>query len=167
MGHGGSCDCNQVKWIETNPDDPSDSLPNLIDQYDSDSETSDCPPPVLVPEGGNATAQHYAGDESIVPLNAPDEGAPPKIPFVESDDALVASDDASVADSYSSNEPNSKYLHQSNKLGNANLAISIKPTKSPVPLDPSRFQFVLPNSPERNSRVNNAIGIVMRLVILC
>ncbi len=35
----------------------------------------------------------------IVPLNAP-EGAPlPNIPFVESNDAPVASDDASVADS--------------------------------------------------------------------
>ncbi len=60
-------------------------------------------PPVFVPEGGNAAAQPD-DDELIVPLNAP-EGAPPNIPFVESDDAPVASDDASVANSYSPDEP--------------------------------------------------------------
>ncbi len=71
----------------------------MIEQSDSDSETSDCPPPIFVPEGGNATAQPDADDESIVPINV-QEGAPPNIPFVEFD-APVASDDASVADSNS------------------------------------------------------------------
>ncbi len=32
-------DCIQVKWIDKTSDDPSDSLPNLIEQSDSDSET--------------------------------------------------------------------------------------------------------------------------------
>ncbi len=73
-----------------------------IEQSDKDSETSDRPPLVIVPEGGNAAAQQDEDDESIVPLYAPDEGEPPNIPFVESDDAPVASDAASVADSYSS-----------------------------------------------------------------
>ncbi len=72
-------DHKQVKRIDETPDDPSDS-PNLIEQSDSDSETSDHPPPVFVPEGGDAAAQQDEDDESIVPLNAPDEGAPPNIP---------------------------------------------------------------------------------------
>ncbi len=50
-------DCEQVKWIDKTHDDSSDLLPNLIEQSDSDSETSDRPPPVFVPEGGNAAAQ--------------------------------------------------------------------------------------------------------------
>ncbi len=54
-------------------------------------------------------------DESIIPLNAP-ERAPSNIPFVESDDPPVASDDASVADSYSSNEPEFEHLHQSKQI---------------------------------------------------
>ncbi len=65
---------------------------------------------------GNGAAQSYADDVSIVPINAPDEGAPPNIPFVESNDAPVASDDASVANSYSSNEPDSEHLHQSKQI---------------------------------------------------
>ncbi len=83
-------DCEWVKWIDTTPDDPSDSLPNLIEQSDSDSETSACLPPVFVPERGNATAQPYADDESILPINSP-EGVPPNIPLIEFD-VPVASD---------------------------------------------------------------------------
>ncbi len=95
-------DCEQFQWIDKTPDDPCDSLLNFIEQSDIDSETSVCPSPVFVPEGGNVTAQPYADDESIVPINAP-EGAPSNIPFIESDYAPVTSDDASVADSYFSN----------------------------------------------------------------
>ncbi len=123
--------------------------------------TSDQPPPVFVPEGGTASDQPN-DDESIIPLIAPDEGAPPNIPFVESDDTPVACDAASVADSYSSDEP-----VKASKFGNANLAVSVELTNLPVPLDPSRFQFAPPNSPVRNLRANNAIVFGMRLVILC
>ncbi len=56
---------------------------------------------------------------------------------------------------------------KASKFGNANLAVSIKPTRLPVPFDPSRFQFMLPNSPVSKSRVNNPIVFGMRLVILC
>ncbi len=91
-------------------------LPNLIEQSNSDSEFSASPPPVFVPEGGNAAAQPDGDDESIVPFNASDEGASPNIPFVESDDAPVASDAASVAESYSSDEPDSEHLHQSKQI---------------------------------------------------
>ncbi len=129
--------------MDTTSYKPSDSLPNFIEQSDSDSETSACPPPVFVPKRGNAAAQPYADDESIVPLNAP-EGAPPNIPFVESNDSPVAPDDASVANSYFSDEPGLSIYAKASKFGNANLAVFIKPTKSPVPLDPNRFQFVLP-----------------------
>ena len=80
----------------------------MIEQSDSDSETSACPLPVFVREEGNDAAQQDEDDVSIVPINAPDEGAPPNIPFVESDDAPVSSDAASVADFYSFNEPDSK-----------------------------------------------------------
>ncbi len=92
--------CEQVKWINKTPDNPSDPLPNLIGQSDNNSETSHFPPPVFVPEGGNGAAQPDVDDESIVPLNAP-EGAPSNIPLVDLDDAQVASDDASVPDSIS------------------------------------------------------------------
>ncbi len=88
----------------------------MVEQSDSDSKTSDHPPPVFVPEGGNAAAQQDEDDESILPLNALDEGAPPNIPFVESDDFSIASDAASVAYSYSSNEPDSKNLCQSKQI---------------------------------------------------
>ncbi len=110
-------DQKKVKWIDKTPDDPSDSLPNLIEQSDSDSETSDQPPPVFVPEGGNVAAQQDEDDESIVPLNAPDEGALSNIPFADFNDIPFASDAASVADSYSSNEHDSKHLCQSKQRG--------------------------------------------------
>ncbi len=55
----------------------------------SDSETSDCPPPVFVPEGGHGAAQPDEDHESIIPINDP-EGAPSNIPFVELDDAPTA-----------------------------------------------------------------------------
>ncbi len=93
----------------------------MIEQSDSDSETSACPPPVLVSEGGNFAAQD---DELILPLNSP-EGAPPNIPFVESNDAPVASDDASFADSYSSNEPNFEHLHQSKQIWETPIWLSL------------------------------------------
>ncbi len=65
--------------------------------------------PVFVPERENGAAQPYTDDESIVPISAP-EGAPPNIPFVESDDTPVASDDASVADLYIPDEPDPNHL---------------------------------------------------------
>ncbi len=36
-------DHKALKWIDKTPNDPSDSLPNLIEQSDSDCETSDQP----------------------------------------------------------------------------------------------------------------------------
>ncbi len=86
----------------------------MIEQSDSDSETSDRPPPVFVPEGGNATAQQDKDDESIVPLNAPArvKGAPPNIPFVELDDMPAATHSTSVADSHNPYKPDSEHLHQ-------------------------------------------------------
>ncbi len=66
----------------------------MIEQSDSESETSDHPPPAFVPEGGDGAAQSHVDDESIIPINAPEE-SPPNIPFVE-EDSNVASDSASV-----------------------------------------------------------------------
>ncbi len=82
----------------------------MIEQSDSKSETSDHPPPVFVLEGENGAAQTNEDNESI---NAP-EGAPPNIPFVESDDSPVASDCASVADFHNSDVPDPEHLFQSN-----------------------------------------------------
>ncbi len=65
----------------------------MIEQSDSDSEPSEHPPPVLVPEGGK-------------------EGAPPNTPFVELDDAPVAPDSASAADFYNPDEPYPEHLCQ-------------------------------------------------------
>ncbi len=55
---------------------------------------------------------------------------------------------------------------KASKLGNTNLVVYIESTKSPVLLDPKRFQFVPPYSSIRNSRANNDIIFGMRLVIL-
>ncbi len=126
--------------------------------------TSDCPPPVFVPEGEDAAAQPHTDDESNVPLNAPDR-ASPNILFVESDDAPVASDDVLILTPPINLIPS--IYAKASKFGNVNLAVSVEPTKLPVPLDTSRFQFVLPYSPVRNLRANNAIVFGMRFVILC
>ncbi len=118
----------------------------MIEHSDSEIEISVCPPPVFIPEGGNAAAQPDGDDESIVPLNAPDEGAPPNIPFVESDDAPAASDAASVADSYSSNEPDSEHLRQSKQIWERQSGHLCQTNKVTCTLDPGRFQFVPPSS---------------------
>ncbi len=70
--------CEQVKWINTTPYDPSDPLPNLIEEPDSDSEIADYSPPGFVPEGGNGAAQPDEDDESIISING-SEGAPPNM----------------------------------------------------------------------------------------
>ncbi len=51
--------------------------------------------------------------ESSIPINVTDK-APPTIPFVELDDSPVASDIASIAESYNPNEPDPEHLCQSN-----------------------------------------------------
>ncbi len=86
---------------------------NLIKHSDIDSETSDHPPPVFVPEGGNGAVQAHEDDESIIPINAT-EGEPPNIPFVESNDDPVASNSASVVNSHNPNKPD--HLHKSNQI---------------------------------------------------
>ncbi len=109
-------DHESVQWIDKTPDDPSDSISNLIEKFNSENKTSACATPVVVLEGGNAAvpmggsaaSQPYADDDSIVAL--------PNIPYVESNDAPVASDDASVADSYFFDEPDSKHLHQCKQI---------------------------------------------------
>ncbi len=79
----------QVKWIEKIPDETLDLLPKLIKQSDNYCETSNCQPPVFVPQGGDGAAQPNENDVSITPINAP-EGVPPIISFVELDEAAVA-----------------------------------------------------------------------------
>ncbi len=87
----------------------------MIEQFDSDCETSDCPHPVFVPEGESGPAQTHVDDYSIIPINAP-EVSTPNIPFVEFDDAPVASDCASVADSCNPDEPDPEDLCQSKQI---------------------------------------------------
>ncbi len=84
----------------------------MIEQSDSDSETSDHAPP----EGGNGAAQPYEDDESIIPINSP-EGAPPSIPFVTLNYASLTSDNASVANSDNPDEPDPEHLQQASKSG--------------------------------------------------
>ncbi len=99
---------------------------------------------------------------SIIPINAP-ERAPPNIPFVELDDAPVAPDSVSVADSHNSYNPDPENLLQSKQL---NLVVYRELTQLPVLLDLSKSQFVPTDSSIRNSRTNNAIIFGMRLVTL-
>ncbi len=92
------------------PNDPYNPFPNLIVQSDSGNETSDCPCTVFVPKRKNDTAQSNEDDESNIPLNDPEE-AHPNIPFVDLDDASVASDSASVADSNNPDELRKSHLY--------------------------------------------------------
>ncbi len=71
--------------------------------------------PVFVQEEGNGAIQPNVDDDSIIPINAV-EGAPTNIPYVDLDDAPVAYDDASVANSCNSNEPDYEHLHQSKQI---------------------------------------------------
>ncbi len=87
----------------------------MIERSESDSETSDCPPPVFVPEGRNGAAQSNEDDEPIIPINAP-EGEPPNIHFIALDDAPVVIDSASLADSYNRDEPDPEHLCQSTQI---------------------------------------------------
>ncbi len=84
----------------------------MIEQSYCDSETLDHLPLVFVPEGGNGAVQPNEDDVSIVPINSR-EGAPPNIPYIELNDAPVASDSASVADPYNPDEPDPEHLRQS------------------------------------------------------
>ncbi len=151
-------DHDKVKGIDKTRDNPFDLLPNFIEQSYSDSENLACPPPVFVPEGGNATAQPFADNEFILPLNAP-VGAPPNIPFVEFNDAPDASDSASVGDSSILMNLILSVYAEASKFGSAILVVSVETTNLPVLLDLRRFQFILPNSPVRNSRVTNLLSL--------
>ncbi len=55
---------------------------------------------------------------------------------------------------------------KASKSENANLVISLGPTNSPVPLDLSRFQFVLYHSPTRDQRAHNTTIFRIRFAIL-
>ncbi len=101
--------------IDKTHDDPSDPLPSLIEQSDSDSETSDCPCPVFVPKEGNFAAQPDEYDESIIPINDPEQVTSNKS-FVEFDGAPVAPDSASVVDSYNPDEPDPEHIRQSKQI---------------------------------------------------
>ncbi len=92
------------------PDEPSEPLPNLIEQSDSDCEKSDHILPVFVLERGNGVAQPNEDDESIIPIKIPQGAPPPNIPFVDLDDAPVASDSSSVADSHNPDKPDPEHL---------------------------------------------------------
>ncbi len=118
------------------PYDPSDTLPNFIDQSDSDSETLDHAPPVYVPEGGNHAAQPNEDDLSVS-INAT-EGAHLNISFVELDDTPVAFDSASFADFYNHDEPDLNIYAKAKKFGNTNLVVYTELTKFPVLLDISK-----------------------------
>ncbi len=53
---------------------------------------------------------------------------------------------------------------EASEFENVNLVIYFKLAKAHVPLDLSKFQFMLPDSPLTNSRANNAIVFGMRIV---
>ncbi len=51
--------------MDNTPDETPDPHPNLIEQSDSDSETSP-KPPVFAPDGGNDAAQHHLDDGNFL-----------------------------------------------------------------------------------------------------
>ncbi len=89
----------------------------MAELSDSDSETSEHSPPVFVPEGGYGAANPNDNHESIISIHAQElaKGATAIILVVDLDDAPVATDSASFADSHISDEPNLEHLCQ-NKL---------------------------------------------------
>ncbi len=136
----------------------------MIEQSDNECQTSDCPPPVFVPEGEKGYAQSDPDDESIIPINA-SEGALPNIPHVEENDAPVASDSASVADYYNPDEPDPEHLCQSKQIWEHQSGRLNKPTMLPLLLTLRKYLLALTDSSIRNSRENNTIIFGMRLVI--
>lgn len=86
------------QWIEKIPNEPSHLCSHLIEKSDAESETSNFPPPVFIPVGGNRPAQSNVDIESIIPLHAPGIGLP-NISFVDLDHNPIAPYVASVADS--------------------------------------------------------------------
>ncbi len=93
---------------------------------------------------------------SIVLINDP-EGAPPNIPYVELDDATVASDSALVSDSYIPDEPDPEHLCQSKETWEYQSGHLCRTDKATVLFGPNRLQFAPPDSFLRNSKANNAI----------
>ncbi len=75
--------------VDKTPNELFDPPSHLFKQSDSDGESSDHPPPVIIPEGGSCAAQPNEDDESIIPINGP-EGAPPNIPFFDLDMLLLS-----------------------------------------------------------------------------
>ncbi len=118
--------CKQVEWIHNIPDDPSDSLLTLIEQPDSDSDTSDPLPQVFVSEGGNAAGQSDKYDEIIYLsiLQRKYRVSSTEISLF----TFAAIDDDSVVDACGLEQPHPKTLHQSNQIRIVNLA-SWKNTK--------------------------------------
>ncbi len=98
-------DGKQFKWIDKTPVEPSDPLPHLIEQSDVIVKLQTTHLQSLF----QMEEMMMQDDVSIVPINAP-EGSPPNIPYVEEDDAPVASDSASVADSHNPVEPDPECL---------------------------------------------------------
>ncbi len=100
-----------VNWIEKTPDEPSEPLPKLIEQSDSNSETSNCSPQVFVPEGGNGAAKSNEDDDSIIPIFVP-KWSLFNIHFIDFDDTSIVSDNSSVADFHNPDEPDPDHLCQ-------------------------------------------------------
>lgn len=92
--------------------------------------------------------------------------APSNIPFVDLDDALVASDNESLAESNNPDEQSWTLMTKERDFGTQMWSCS-RTKNSPVSLDPSWFQYELQDSPLTTSRANKTIVYVLRLVVLC
>ncbi len=101
----------------------------MIEWFDSDEETSASPPPAFDP-GKEMDLLNLLMKISLLYLSMLQMEHHPTSLFVESDNSPVASDDASVADSYNPDEPDPENMQP-------NLAISKELTSSPIPLEPS------------------------------
>ncbi len=104
-----------MSQVDETSDEPSHPPPHLIEQSDSDKETSDHPPQVFVSEGGTGAAKPYKDYESFIPINA-SEGALPNMPYVGLDCTPVASDNTSVVILHNHDEFNSGHLHQRKQI---------------------------------------------------
>ncbi len=88
----------------------------MIEQSDSDRETSGCPnPPVFSPERVNCPDQPNANNEAIIPVDAPDVSSS-NIHSVDFYDAIVAPSYSSVVDFHSPDEPDPEHICQRKQI---------------------------------------------------
>ncbi len=107
----------QFKLIDKAPDEPCDPLPNFIEQSHVTVKRQTVRLQSLFQreERGNHAAQANLDDVQIIPINDPEE-ASSIIPFVELNDAPVASNSASVAEFHNLDEPDPEHLRQGKKI---------------------------------------------------